>query len=644
VNYLDFTLEIGTGRGRTYPVFVIGSPAGEAHDFMKFPFDDRGLENQLLALQTALLRSGSKHRKILSPEEQTVQNFGQALFDALFVGDVRSCYEVSQREAFHQGKGLRIKLCILSPELASLPWEFLYDKKKAEYICFSSNTPIVRYIERPQPPQPIAVTPPLSILGMIASPKDLPELDIEHEKHRVEKSLEMLRNDGLVKLTWLSGRTWQDLHRAMRNDTWHIFHFIGHGGFDPQSDEGLIALEDEEGNAFPMSATNLSRLVADHRPLRLMVLNSCDGAKGSRHDIFSSTASILVRQGLPAVLAMQYEITDSAAIELSRAFYEALADGLPVDMAVADARKAINLAIRHTLEWGTPVLYMRSPDGVLFDLQVKRNKNSTNSAIIEPRIAPPIDDQIAQWMQGTASNSIETNSTYKRYITQFRDALHGHGLDLDSEDMPVISSIIQGWADAGVRRTTISPNTYNQRIATISSFYNFALTQGWMKSNPIEKNGLKSIPRFTLDGKRDYALLCILLTTGGRPAEIAGLRCVNVAKTASSVTITTRPKGGGKISYTLKKGTAQALIDYLQAVYSGEGAPDDPVWISYARNSSKGFALGKQASSDICKKWLGTSKVEATRLTYYAIKDEYGVKGLEDIEKLLGINVEEDGS
>lgn len=105
MNYLDFELEIGTGRGRVYPVFVIGSPAGEAHEFIQLPFTEQALDNQLLALQHALLRSGDKHRKILSPEEQTVQNFGRALFDALFIGEVRSCYDVSQREAFHQGKG-----------------------------------------------------------------------------------------------------------------------------------------------------------------------------------------------------------------------------------------------------------------------------------------------------------------------------------------------------------------------------------------------------------------------------------------------------------------------------------------------------------------------------------------------------------
>ncbi len=368
MSYLDFEIEIGLGSGRKFPVAVVRSPAGEAREIMYFPFDDIILENRLKDLQIALLRSGGKRRRILTPEEQTIQNFGQALFDALFTGEVRSRYAVSQSKAEQEAKGLRLKLRIQSPQLASLPWEFLYDTGVAEYVCLSSNTPVVRYLELPRPPQPLIVTPPLSILGMTASPKGLVDLDIEREKLRVEKAIESLRANSLVELTWLQGRTAYDLQRAMRRGTWHIFHFIGHGSFDPNTDEGLIALEDNEGQAYYLTATHLGRLLADHHFLRLVVLNSCEGARGSTYDIFSSTAAILVRRGIPAVLAMQYEITDRAAIKLSQTFYEALADGIPVDMAVSEARKAISLEVVNTLEWGTPVLYMRSPDGVLFDL------------------------------------------------------------------------------------------------------------------------------------------------------------------------------------------------------------------------------------------------------------------------------------
>lgn len=63
---------------------------------------------------------------------------------------------------------------------------------------------------------------------------------------------------------------------------------------------------------------------------------------------------------------MQYAITDRAAIEFAQMFYESLADGLPIDAAVSEARKAISVGLANSLEWGTPVLHLRAADGVLF--------------------------------------------------------------------------------------------------------------------------------------------------------------------------------------------------------------------------------------------------------------------------------------
>lgn len=369
MNYLDFELEISAGAGREYPVRVVHSPAGEAREQMIFPFDTLALESRLKDLQIALLRSGGKTRKMPLPEEQAVQDFGRALFDALFIGEVRTRYDMSWREATQKDLGLRLKLRIQSPALAALPWEFLFDPRQAEYVCLSRNTPIVRYLEIPQPIQPLTVTPPLRILGMAVSPNDpyLGQLDVQREKQRVENATKDLRERGLLELSWLEGQTWRDLHEAMSGGPWHIFHFIGHGGFDKSTDEGLIYLANETGESERFTATKLGRMLSDHRSLKLVLLNACEGARGSDLDLFSSTAAILVRRGLPAVLAMQYEITDHAAIEFSRAFYKFLAAGAAVDTALAEARKAVSFVVTNTIEWGTPVLYMRAPDGQLFN-------------------------------------------------------------------------------------------------------------------------------------------------------------------------------------------------------------------------------------------------------------------------------------
>ena len=374
VEYRDFEIEIGPGQGREYPVFVIRSPAGEARETCRFPFDELALEGKLKDLQIAILRSGGARRVVLTSFETNVQDFGRALFDFLMTGEIRSLYDVSQREAAQQGMGLRLKLRIQPPELSSLPWEYLFDSRIAEYVCLSSQTPIVRYIELPKVIQPLKVVPPLRILGLNASPRGLATLDAENEKHRMGVALDNLVKHGQVTITWQEHTTWRDLQRLMRAGPWHIFHFIGHGGFNHLTEEGFIALEDDAGEMFQLPASLLARLIADHTALRLAILNSCDGAQGANTDVFSSSASLLVRRGLPAVLAMQYEITDRAAIEFARGFYEALADGLPVDAATSEARISVSLGVTNTIEWGTPALYMRTPDGVLFRPETSAEK------------------------------------------------------------------------------------------------------------------------------------------------------------------------------------------------------------------------------------------------------------------------------
>jgi tetratricopeptide (TPR) repeat protein len=367
-DYVDFNLEIGEQTGSRKYTVSVRSPEGEAQEEMRFPFDEWELKDQLRDVEFALLRSGGKRRRIGTPEEQTIQGFGRALFEALLVGEVGAHYRVSWREARRQNKGLRVKLHVKPPELSSLPWEFVYDPQRS-YLGLSSRTPLVRYPDVPHPIERLTVTPPLRVLGMVASPQGLPQLDVGHEKRLVEEALRGLQAKRLVELTWLEGQTWRDLQRVMRRGPWHIFHFIGHGGFDPETEEGAIALSDEEGRKHLLGASDLALLLDDHYFLRLVFLNSCEGARGSPRDAFSSTAATLVRAGIPAVVAMQYEITDGAAIEFSRSFYDAVADRLPIDAAVAEARTAVKMG--SALEWGTPVLYMRSEDGLIFDMLPK---------------------------------------------------------------------------------------------------------------------------------------------------------------------------------------------------------------------------------------------------------------------------------
>lgn len=377
MDYLDFELLIGAGENGSYSLTVLGSPGGEGRARLELPPQLKGFLEAIEGDRGEADRSFAPLRPpALEPARSlsgAVQEIGQALFASLTrEKSVYACYHTSLVQARDEGKGLRLRLRFESPELASLPWEYLYDAElKRDYLSLSKETPVVRHLDVGLPIESLTLKPPIRLLGMVG---DRRGLDVAAEQQRMAQAIEHLtdKGRGAIQLSWVEGHTWRALSDALKRGPWHVFHFIGHGGYDEQTGEGLVLLEKEgeEGAAQRFPARDLGSLLADHPTLKLAVLNSCEGARASVTNLFSSTGAVLASRGLPAVVSMQYAITDRAAVEFSRTFYDSLADGDAVDEAVAEARQAIKMALGETVEWGTPVLHMRAKDGVLFRLDL----------------------------------------------------------------------------------------------------------------------------------------------------------------------------------------------------------------------------------------------------------------------------------
>lgn len=360
--YLDFDLQIDELEATTFRARVLNSPAGQAQAIFDFPFSEQELE--IFFLRIGRPRRGV--RRINSPEMNEARKFGSKLYKTVFQDALQACLLRSIDKAEQQEIGLRLRLR-LPPSLMDLPWEYLYDAAQDRFLCHSTSTPIVRYLELARPIKPLAVTPPLKVLVMIASPSDYEALDVEAEWRKIESALAELQQRGLIELTRLPEASLGALQRQLRRQAYHVFHFVGHGGFDVQNQDGVLLLEDENKRSRRVSGNQLGTLLHDHASLRLALLNACEGARTSRSDPFAGVAQQLLRQGIPAVIAMQFEITDKAAIVLATEFYRSLADGYSVDAALAEARKAI-FAAENDIEWGTPVLYSRSQDCNFFDI------------------------------------------------------------------------------------------------------------------------------------------------------------------------------------------------------------------------------------------------------------------------------------
>ena len=290
---------------------------------------------------------------------------GEELFHAVFQGELLQAFQgCLERSKEWDGVRLRLRLDDV-PALAALPWEYLYDPQGRVFLALSSRTPVVRYLELPQPLPALEVEPPLAVLAVISKPAGWELAQADEEWRRLEEALAPLVASGRIGVERLPHATPDALARRLRNGApVHVLHFIGHGDFSQLRGGGVLVFEDEEGKALRFLGQSLANLLQDHPSLRLAVLSACNGASASREDAFAGTAQSLVQHGVPAVVAMQSEVTDETACRFAGQFYRGLADGLPIDACVGVARQA--LAAEENPEWGTPALYLRAADGRLF--------------------------------------------------------------------------------------------------------------------------------------------------------------------------------------------------------------------------------------------------------------------------------------
>lgn len=347
--YRNFTLLI-TQSPTGYQARVIGSPLG----------DDAAVDFQL---PEAWERLGDALWQ-QSGSDSLAAEMGRRLYDTVFAGAVGASLVRNWEVADHR---LRIVLRLDKglAALATLPWEFLYASHLNRYLAPSTETPLVRYLEVDRGARMVPVAPPLVVLGVLSNPKGMSPLAVDAEWGRVQEAVSGLGAEH-IRLERVEA-TWPAVQERLRRGPVHVLHFIGHGFFDAGSGTGALVFEDGAGQPVSVSAGDFKVLLHDQPALRLVFLNACEGARGGRSDSFAGVAQQLVQQGIPAVVAMQYPVSDQAALTLSREFYRALAAGYPVDAALSEARKAI-FGLGDTLEWATPVLFSRSEDNRLIEL------------------------------------------------------------------------------------------------------------------------------------------------------------------------------------------------------------------------------------------------------------------------------------
>lgn len=323
MRYINFDLWLDSGIEDRYPVRA-ASPMGEVREFISLdPY-----RHSIQQYQNELATRDVDQAKLIA--------FGRQLHQLLFGGKVALLFEQSVGQSPRdQEQGIRIRLRIEAPELIVLPWEFLYWPHKECFLGTSIKYPIVRYLEIFEPLEKLEVTLPLKMLVVIP---DSPDLDAANEKANLLQILAGL--DKHVQPTFLEDRvTTTSISDALLEESFHLLHFIGHGEF--KNDQAFLQLNTEDGDLDYIDDSQFASLLVNHPTLKLVFLNSCKGAQTSLSAPMAGMAYRLVKQSIPAVIAMQFAIYDEAAIVFSQQFYHSLFKGRArgrVEFAVSHAR------------------------------------------------------------------------------------------------------------------------------------------------------------------------------------------------------------------------------------------------------------------------------------------------------------------
>ncbi|NQV71874.1 CHAT domain-containing protein [bacterium] len=380
------------------------SERGVSRSTFSLPFEPEEA-GKLLRRTKSLLSDDSSLR--------SEEHIGEILFDALVRDDLVSLFDRTlDIDDQPDVDGVRIRLVMnLDDEntarLSAIPWELLA-KHKNRPLSTQARCWIVRHVDVDAPTVVNQIHSPLRILVAVANPTGT--FDIDHSL--VEKELGQFhslfaeRKD--IEVTFVSNASVSSIREVLSQKDYHSFHYLGHGSFMRGSGKGFLYLEGDDGShaVRKIDGLELGTLLRNHATMRMVVLNACKTAEttfNTDYDPFQGVATALVKSGLPAVIAMQYVISVDAAVQFSKGFYSELFRSGKVDKAASAGRIEIFHGNSRDVEWATPVLFMRTPNGRLFGIE-RLPVTEANSNLEEPKNPPSsgssntVSDQV--WAPG----------------------------------------------------------------------------------------------------------------------------------------------------------------------------------------------------------------------------------------------------
>jgi hypothetical protein len=313
--------------------------------------------------------------RALIPDAAT---YGRLLGENLLADEqVRTAFAQARATAQALGVGLRLRLFIgpSAPELHSLLWETLHDPQQKDIPLLTGEQVLFSRYLSSLDWRPVRLLPhaALRALVVIANPgnvgdyapggRSLASLDVDGELKRANSGL------GDIPVTALASGGTATLTNIITHlrDGYDVLYLACHGALI--KGEPHLWLEDDTGEAAVVAGAELiTRLRELGRRPRLIVLASCQSAgsgvdaRSGDEGALSALGPRLAEAGIPAVLAMQGNVTMQTVAQFMPVFFQELQRDGHIDRSMAVARGTV----RERPDWWVPVLFMRLRSGRLW--------------------------------------------------------------------------------------------------------------------------------------------------------------------------------------------------------------------------------------------------------------------------------------
>ena len=291
--------------------------------------------------------------------EHLLAEIGSRLFSELIREHVRDLWGQA-RSDLDDGGRLRVRLILHPPAVAALPWETLHDPRRNQSFGADTMISLVRtqnlvsYVARPRA---LEATLPLTVL--LVSVETADGLAVHKESGQIRSVIAGL-SSGRVQLDQLDGRvTVQQIQERLLTSRPDILHIVGHG-----NEDGLLLWADDAPAL--VSAATLRAVLQQAESVKLVFLNACLAGRVDSSRPFAGIAHQLLQSGLPAAIAMRYEILDRSAVTFAGSVYKALVTGAcrgHVDAAVSMARNNLYINDPNRVDYATPILWLNAESG-----------------------------------------------------------------------------------------------------------------------------------------------------------------------------------------------------------------------------------------------------------------------------------------